>query len=298
MKTANDALIAYSRKYPELNSLIQKFYFDKGIGLPNWHDNVFLPLAAWYSIVSNGGSMAFDKVRDVGELAAVGTWQYSKSVYEFDPDIYDSIVDAGISGNIPDDILFRLPEWCVYIKTPNLMFSDGDIIGFFAYLEDDVNTHKMELRIVLHCFDALHSIPILLNNTSIESSIDTLNRNVGIEPKIQDNDLKNLLKKIVPLVLYLCTDAPEFKSSSVDQPKNSTPTKTKKGLRLFPIEKSRTWKVGHEIGETIRTAHTRAGGKKAPHLRRAHWHHFWIGKRESNERKISCRFLPPIFVGD
>jgi len=231
-------------------------------------------------------------------LAALGTWQYSKSVYEFDPDIYESLIDAGISGNIPDEVLFHLPEWCVYIKTPNLVFMGEDVLGFFAHLEDDVKTRKMELRIVLHFNDALHSLPLLLDNTTIEASWNHLMTKSGLQLTQDDEELVGLFKKIVPLILYLCTDAPEFKGSSNNMPSNATPTKTKKGLKLFPVDKVRTWKVGYEIGDAIRSAHKRAGGKKSPHLRRAHWHHFWTGKRDSEQRKISCKFLPPTFVGD
>ena len=31
-----------------------------------------------------------------------------------------------------------------------------------------------------------------------------------------------------------------------------------------------------------------------PHVRRAHWHGFWSGPRESDARKLSLKWLPPI----
>ncbi|EMO24671.1 hypothetical protein LEP1GSC170_1243 [Leptospira interrogans serovar Bataviae str. HAI135] len=34
--------------------------------------------------------------------------------------------------------------------------------------------------------------------------------------------------------------------------------------------------------------------EKSPHIRRAHWHHFWAGSNE--ERKLILRWLPPIPV--
>lgn len=36
---------------------------------------------------------------------------------------------------------------------------------------------------------------------------------------------------------------------------------------------------------------------KAPHVRRAHWHHYWTGARESAERCLVLKWIPPVFVG-
>lgn len=299
MATPNETLIAYSRKYRDLNAKIGQFYFSKGKDLPEWHSSVFLPIAAWIAIVTDGGPVSLSSGTEAAELAAVGTWQFSKSIYEFDADIFETLIDAGINGEIPASVLLQIPEWCVYIKTPGLKYIHDDIAGFFAHLEHDMNTQAMELRIALHSEDgSLRTIPLILGQTTIEESCECLFRNAGFTGIQTENPLVDLLQKIIPLVLYLCTDAPEFKGSNSTAPSNAVPKKTKHGLKLFPVEKVRTWKVGYEIGNTIRAAHTRAGGKKSPHLRRAHWHHFWSGKRDSADRRIICKFLPPTFVGD
>ena len=36
---------------------------------------------------------------------------------------------------------------------------------------------------------------------------------------------------------------------------------------------------------------------KAPHVRHAHWHHYWTGARESAERCLVLKWIPPVFVG-
>ena len=36
---------------------------------------------------------------------------------------------------------------------------------------------------------------------------------------------------------------------------------------------------------------------KAPHVRRAHWHNYWTGARESAERCLVLKWIPPVFVG-
>lgn len=38
------------------------------------------------------------------------------------------------------------------------------------------------------------------------------------------------------------------------------------------------------------------GRAKKSHIRRGHWHHYWVGKRDSNERKLIVKFLMPVIV--
>ncbi len=35
-----------------------------------------------------------------------------------------------------------------------------------------------------------------------------------------------------------------------------------------------------------------------PHLRKAHWHHYWTGpKSDPDQRKLVVRWIHPVFVG-
>ncbi len=72
-------------------------------------------------------------------------------------------------------------------------------------------------------------------------------------------------------------------------------------------KETRIWTVGERIGASIRKYHNEqaqqskgeAIGTHAsprPHMRRAHWHHFWTGPK-TGERKLILRWLPPIPVG-
>lgn len=70
----------------------------------------------------------------------------------------------------------------------------------------------------------------------------------------------------------------------------------------------RKWDVGFRIGNMIRKAKqagrsmeqnteltSRSGGTKAPHTRRGHRHHFWIGKMDG-ERKLILKWVAPMFI--
>jgi len=54
----------------------------------------------------------FSRIRLATILAP---WRVSKTVYQFDPDIYNALIQTSLRGNIPVELLFRLPEWAVYI---------------------------------------------------------------------------------------------------------------------------------------------------------------------------------------
>lgn len=37
---------------------------------------------------------------------------------------------------------------------------------------------------------------------------------------------------------------------------------------------------------------------KSPHSRKDHWHHFWTGKRGTEERKLILKWVAPMFIND
>lgn len=38
------------------------------------------------------------------------------------------------------------------------------------------------------------------------------------------------------------------------------------------------------------------GSAKSPHSRKGHWHHFWTGKRGTEERKLILKWVAPMFI--
>lgn len=112
-----------SDKYPHINKyidLLRKKREEKDDIWPNW---CFIPFRGWYrgidALVETKVSRFSDKslVLGVAELAALATWQYSKGVYQIDPDLMKALTDSPITGDLPSDILHRIPEWCIYVET-------------------------------------------------------------------------------------------------------------------------------------------------------------------------------------
>src|SRR5690606_5654908 len=80
-------------------------------------------------------------------IVAAATWRISQGIYRFDPDLYKALIQPPLHGNLPCDLLKRLPEWCIYIETiPDLdAVQSGQryILGFWVHLEYDPY-HKRE----------------------------------------------------------------------------------------------------------------------------------------------------------
>src|SRR5262249_43973173 len=76
-------------------------------------------------------------------------------------------------------------------------------------------------------------------------------------------------------------------------------------IRLFPPDRPNRWEVGCRLGAALRralskrkpTALTGTHASSRPHIRRAHWHSFWTGKRDQPDaRSAILKWLPPIPV--
>src|SRR5690606_4099981 len=49
--------------------------------------------------------------------------------------VYSAIADTSLDGDIPVDVLLRLPEWSVYVECSNLRAMGEVCHGFFAHLQ-------------------------------------------------------------------------------------------------------------------------------------------------------------------
>lgn len=246
-------------------------------------------------------------------MAALGPWRYSQGIYRFDKDVLASIAETVPNGEMPTEVLYRLPEWSVYIETPGLFWMGSVLHGFWAHLEFDVNTQRHELRLLLDTEDVLIGVPMHLGPWTVTEALDRAyseahkhRGKMDLPESLLNNDLvaervASELYGVVSLLLYICSDEPEIDDEREPgaYPARPRPTRTKKGWRLFPAKRPRVWMVGESLGAKLRsgTGEGEATGRKvSAHLRRAHWHGFWKGPRDG-ERQFIYKWLPPIAVG-
>lgn len=297
-------LNAASKLYPDVWQQVNKFRLSKGKDLPDWPNWCFLPMAATFAIVSGGGNMPFNQVGDVARLAALIAWRYTQGVYRFEPSVYQSISNTIAKGDIPVEVLFRLPEWGLYIETPEL-----DEYGFFAHLEHDINTGRAELRLLIDSEDALYPIILHLGDWTVTEAIDRAISEAAKQGEFNKHDLpvdmmithqSAIAHHCISLLLYLCSEQPDIQPIERELPARPKAKKVKGDWKLFPPKKPKIWHVGKEVAKQISAVLGETSGETrnspAPHIRRAHWHGFWKGSKGTSSRKFIYKWLPPTVI--
>lgn len=269
-----------------------------------WSSYCILPIAAGMAVAQNIGSS------DGYKISALYAWRKYKEIYSFDEDLAELLMSQGdIQMDIPIDILYQLPYPCIYIQ-----FGDK---GLFAHFEHDVNNKQFEFRMWYLTEDV--EMPIIFHieehctiSESIDMTFEEAKRRMSkdMESYVLDYlySMKELAAKLMQLVLYICAE-----NSEIDEnPEQKNVTKRSKDSEIKPkdtIREVRKWDVGYRIGSKIRNVRKhdsdssdsgdttgRSGSRKSPHARRGHWHHFWIGKHETAERRLILKWVAPMFI--
>ena len=326
-----EILTYYSKLFPDAWKQSDTMRSDRGRELPFWPDWCFLPLSGAYSIVwaeaQRQGVISGDKItdtdliREVGILGALAAWRVTQGVYRFDLDVYKSVIETDISGDLPHDVFFALPEWCVYVETPGLTYFGRELSGFWAHLEYDAGNHEKELRLVLHFRNDTSRVPDLMPfpvhlgpwnlSEAIEKTMTQgteFSETEGLSPEDREKvttPIRDNLTAIISLLLYLCSANGEIGDGKT-LPVNPRPKKTKRGNRFFPPAAPRQWDVGERMRSAIRAqkqSYSASGesgtGRSSPrsHIRRAHWQKYWTGpEKRPEERKYILKWIPPILV--
>jgi len=304
------------KPYSDLSTLVDQFRAGRGKDLPKWPEWCFLPMAAWYAIVSSKHEMdalPINLLPEVSRLSAIGTWRYSQGIYQIDSTLLKELIESPMSGSIPSEVLYRLPEWSMYIETPDMSWMDTALYGFWVHLEWDVNSERSELRFLLDTEKDLVAIPLHIGAWTITEAVDramsvskTHAYDAGITIPNATDTVEGIATQVNPLIsilLYLCSQEPEVDDLKIPEssPQRPTPKKTKKGWRLFPADKPRIWSVGCLLGKKLRQLNEPGeptGRTVKTHLRRGHWHGYWKGSQQGEgDRKFFYKWIPPLVVG-
>lgn len=122
-------------------------------------------------------------------------------------------------------------------------------------------------------------------------------------------DNKVLAKKLQTDILSLCLPYVLYLSSiNREVSEKKYHVANKKVKKKF--EKINTFSCGEEFSLRVRNFKAKSssmnsedglmligeGKSKAPHIRRAHWHHYWKGKRNGEKRELIMRWIEPTFI--
>lgn len=310
------------RQYPNLREGLKRLEHMRGGKY--WPDWCPLPMTATYALLTNFANVskapAMLKQLAANALqtatAAIAWMTESKIIYRFDDTLRAELAAQSLTGELPPEILRRLPYRCVFIEDEREI--DGlKSLGFFAWNEFDVNHRWQELRLLYLANDgATLSVPIpLVNGAGIAKALDIIaDEEMKKIHKSKDGLSADIIKSMfldsvmafldsimasVNMLLYLCSEAPDIPQAQ------EVLTRRSKARDGAP-KRAATLDVGYRIGAALRSSvrymrdddaphpDGKTGRRNAPHIRRAHWHTYRVGKRDAQTTIL--KWLPPIPV--
>lgn len=268
---------------------------------------------------------SLDQILTSSQLVNYLSWRVSKGVYTFNTSLYNALVSSEFGGEIPVEVLKRLPEWGVYITLqPGITLLNKEVQGVIV----TVSTTKFKASdsTMFYTTEDIESV-----DTHINFSFDLVNRDKIFMPfpiqlviKAGDSvstamspekavsntnegntqwiEQQQAVKKVLPLLLYLCSEKRELRvvkgNGTKYEPKASVLSKFQIPTKIKSIT------IGEVLGAELRRFEqelkqypNRKGGKKAPHMRRGHWHGVWKGKKDSGiPQRFEYNWLPPMFI--
>lgn len=318
------AVQKYGNTYPKLWNNIDRLINASRSGEieVQWDfDLCYCPIAAAIGALSME-MPEFEASGKASFAAALASWRRGKLIYQFDETLGNEIIQTATDLVIPIDIIQQLPAPCVFIGFPEPEYeSDIELpAGFFVYIEHDVNTGRKELRIyyITHSGNPMtqyiiHLIPGGTINDGIDAAIKEIRRqqrqnfifsqaaNIGAEFLEKSRELTI---QAVQYVLYICAENADIQENESQAKIYRKPDRTLDRLREI-----RKWDVGVKTGIILRAAEKHRTEKEKsnptkeyeprqyknrPHIRRAHWHHFWTGS--GDDKKLILRWINSTIV--
>lgn len=314
-----DLVNKMSDKYNSPWELMEKMRLMNGKEL-RWDKRCYLPTSEAFKITKNKNNSFTEDLCDARILEALFPWRIHKQIYSFDKDMEELLIKQSLADLIiPIDILSNLPYPCIYIKTNTIKGVDG----FFCYFESDIDNGNLEFRFLVSYSDVL--IPYIVHikdgwtiKNGVEETARISNENLKkrnlkcslAKQKEFFNETLRVTCQLFQLVLYICAENKEIEENPAQKKITKKPTNpkyikdkfrevqkwdlgTQTGMIVRKMQKKGTVKPDREIDENYIP---REGAAKRPHSRRGHWHHFWTGKRNTEERKLVLRWVAPTFI--
>jgi hypothetical protein len=272
-----------------------------------------------------------------GSIALAGNmwaaWRITQGIYRLHRSIVDPLLQTEQPGDIPVEILTRLPEWAVYVEMPALPFgtlkeNDAKAViahGFWAQVTTTYG-NDLNLSIMVDAdidpddpFDAIapFCLGLVLSRSVKADRVFNVAKSMSDACVFYGNRAIRLFPEwvnaAINLLVFICSQNDFCRDGKPATPTNPEPVRTRRrGLRLFPAPKPTVWDVGVRIGASLTAASSESsdggegtGQHKRPHIRRAHWHGFRSGRRIADDgslilaqdRPFELKWIPPIAVG-
>lgn len=260
-------------------------------------------------------------------------WNRNKQIYSFDRDFISELVNTGET-TFPYDFFERLPYQTLYLDfseagkdITEAIGLDGCIVQVNKTFFDDTDGKKLEFYVIsmlnFNDGDSTHiRTTIVLNDSEngvhMNFSKSNLLMNCDVKKLLEtnpvyrdestatlDEDMAKVQEAVVIQALsYLCSYEPDIRETTASKASYRKAKKNKKKGEDLP---ARQFQVGERFGEMFRkwtkgqvgqsSDSVSTGRHNKPHMRRAHWHRYWTGKRDSDDRKLIVKWTHECFCG-
>ena len=265
------------------------------------------------SFFSLSAEVQHELVRRMMFMQSYDCWTRSKVICTFQDSFLNVLGETNDTVFYPE-LLQRLPwnDFCIEVKGTQDRFK-----GYFVSIENSSKESK-ELEMTITLYQSVEKEGFLISYCSFFKipKNKSLRSFITENAKQKDNDtichVVAEMTKAVSAIYYLAAENAEIKPVRSGS-SNTFRTKENKTL------KAKSYNVGFRIGASIEQmyrqekedeSNSAAGASsmhpiaanlistgKCTHIRRAHWHHFWTGKKDgTEERKLVVRWLAPTIV--
>lgn len=309
-------VVGLSKDYPGIWGKMQEAVSIAHSNGENWNSLCNIPsdVATWVMTVAYQN---FNHGFGYGVISQIlYSWRTYKKVYSINKELAEVLIEGAEIEDVLAESLLNVPFPSFYLEFEDWKY-DGEFTGAFISFdaprkEMDSNKRGLELEISLvNGGNGFKVLPVVIDkNTSILDSLkkySKMSNEAGLSNYSQEeteNDSRQAAE-IIQLVLYLCSINSEVTEN--EQQKRVYRKSTSKTTDTFrEIQK---WDVGVRIGKAIKHHKTTTssattkipgthkghpGTKKKPHVRRAHFHNYWVGTGDS--RRLVLKFLAPSYI--
>lgn len=259
-------------------------------------------------------AMNDSNVLSARDVVWMARWRRCRHVFRVDRDVTECLLGQELDGSLPVEALSRIPYPIIFVES-RFVIDGGDspIEGFFAWTDADEGGSPVLCIVYLLPNGVKVPLTISLAKDTVEDVVDGVlaeavetAKSSGIDGFFDAGSYRDWtesnMRQAVNILCYIVSsdDDPEI----VYRPPSGG--KGQRAGRRSNLETHHI--VGARMGRAIGAARTVASGSRgdgsrtvSPHVRRAHWQHFWTGKRRGRDDgrfgdELVVRWIPPVFV--
>lgn len=257
---------------------------------------------------------------DIAILSGLYSWRKYKEIYSFDSDFAELLMQsADDEFTVPISTLLSTPypSFYVQIDGENSLGAKGFFCSYDYILWDKEVSNGTGRQLTLNFLAVYENkylgCPLVIREgLNIKEAMKWMNMLMSESTGeiIYDPELiqftHDFITKALQLVLYICAANADI--SENPQQKQITRKPTVGNQPKDTLREVRKWDVGYRIGSSIRKSTNEAQipersmkkhhtlSPKRPHVRKGHFHHYWVGSKSDNSRVLVLKWVAPMFI--